>query len=265
VPGRTYAVTATIGDGTTNQNGTWTVSKPSTPKDGEMFTVVGPKLQATSSSSGADSTGSSNKATGQFNSPPGGSWALLTAVTWDTDLDSFDGGTPFSSGSGAFPSYQWRPTTSTTSAQQVYSLDNAFQPLQRISLSLLVSRLFAEGALGRAGIGLGPTLLWGTGTNGALQQWTANLLLSPGCESTVSKLYIVIGGGVRFVSDLVGDTEGETVAVPRTNGNAPPPSGPTTRLRAAPVFSLGLGFDLSAIGNAVASLVGTNSPPGGGK
>jgi hypothetical protein len=263
VAGRVYTVTASVGNGSSKNDGTWTV----TGAPG-AYEVKGPKLQGTSSSSGSgDTTPNPNKAQAQFNSPPGWGWTLITGIAWDTDLETFNAssnGQVFASSSGAFPSYQWRPTANTGAAQEVYVLDNAFQPLQRIAFPILVAGLFPEVGSGRWGIGAGPTLLWGSGTNGTAQEWLLDGLWSPPWwDSTLDKLYVTAGVGFRFVPALIGDQAGETVSVPRTNGSAPVPAGPTTRTRAAPVFSIGLGFDLALIGKAVSTITGASSSSGG--
>ena len=222
---------------------------------GELYEVNGPRLQVSSATSGATTGSNANQAQAQFRSREGASWAVLASMTYDRDLAP--------GRNGYFPTYQWRPANQGISAGQVvYSLDDAYQPLQNVSSSILVTYLASEAKCGRWGIGAGPTLIWGTGVNGALQQWTASVVYSPPLEFSIDQLYIVVGGGFRIVPDLVGDAAGETIAVPRTSGSAPAPSAPTTRSTVDGVFTIGIGFNLAVIGQAVSSVTGIGSSSG---
>jgi hypothetical protein len=249
---RSYTVSACMGDCSAKRasDATWTVSDPLPGTPNVLYTVTGPKLLAPPAPSAEPSP---NKPQGKFNSPPGWDWMLLTNITWDFDLGSLKNG-------GLFPAYQWRPTQSIGASQEVYELDSVPQPLQQASLSFALGFLFPEGNCGRAGFGAGPSLLWGTGTNGALQQWTIDFVWSPPSTAFWDKLYFVVGGGVRLASQLVGDQQGETVALGRT---AAAPAAPITSPQPTPVLSIGIGLDLSAIGSAVAAVTGTKTSGAG--
>jgi hypothetical protein len=259
---RTYTVTACDGDCTPSRsspNGVWTVSRTASGSPQDLFQVTGPKLEASPSGQAANAANSPNSQQASFNSPPGWDWALLTNFTFDTNVDSLR------KNGGNFPSYQWRPTTSVGSTQEIYQLDDAYQPLQRSAVSLWLGVLSPDVDAGRFGLGGGPSLLLGTGTAGALQQWTAAVVWSPPVAAFWDEIYFVLGGGFRWVPDLVGDTQGETVAVSRTNGSAAAPAGPATRLRATGVVSLGFGIDLAIIGRAAASLAGGKTTSSAGQ
>ncbi len=254
VRNRVYTVTAILGDGKPPPpaNANWTVSTPTTDERsaGAIYHVAGPRLVAT------DSTQNPNKVQTQFVSRPGWDWGLLTAITFDSDLAQVGS----KNGYGSFPTYQWRPTSSVNATEQLYELDNAYQPLQRMSVSVAIAALFPEVRSGRWGFAAGPSLLFGTGTSGALQQWMFAALWSPPIPKLTNSLYIVVApAGFRFVNELVGDYATETVAVPRTNGNAPAPTGPTTHSVAEYTMSIGVGLDLAVIGRSVAALTGGGS------
>ena len=202
---------------------------------------------------------SPRKVQASFNSSPGYDWVLLTSITGDVNLGNLG-----QANGGAFPSYQWRPTQAVGPTQEVYELDGVPQPLQNVSISLAVGFLVPEQRWGRWGFDVGPSLLWASGTNGTLQQWSTQFIWSPPCNGLWDKLYIVTGPGFRFINEPVGDQPGETVAVPRTNGSAPVPSGPITTQAITPVYSLGIGLDLSLISSAASSLLGTKTPAASG-
>lgn len=196
-------------------------------------------------------TGSAKNIVAQraIKTPAGWGLTLLGSLTWDTKLP----------GSSQFAEYRWQPTSS-AGAQQVFRLEEVAVPLQSVSTSLLLTVLLPEFTGGRIGIGVGPSILFGSGT-GALKQWTANLVWSPFfLRALTDKLLITTGFGVRLVDEPLIRSVGDTIALDRANQQAPSPPAVETRMATVGVYSLGIALDLSVFGEAATTLFGTKAP-----
>jgi hypothetical protein len=191
----------------------------------------------------------SNFGTVTARTPPGWGLTLLGALTysWNTNASQYP---------TVFPQYQWRPTAPGANGEQTFSLDTIPQPGASIGGSLLLALLSAECSSGRWGVGVGPTIIDGTGS--ALQEWTADLIYRP--PSWLSdNLYLVLGGGFRLVTVPLAYRAGQTVTLPFGTGNTPPAAPQlATRTDYAPTVTFGLGVDLTVLGSAANSIFGSN-------
>lgn len=178
---------------------------------------------------GADST---VLAQGKIQSKPGWGWSVVGTINYD--------GQPFR----PVREYQWVPSTPLPMQPQVYRLSRVAAPLESFSSSLLLGGRSPEGTWF---IGGGPTILFGSGS-GRLAQWTLDVLWSP-----AKKLYIGGGVGFRLVNVPIAGTEGMEVFATTT------PALPT-RTSAEAVLTIGVGFDLSIVGDAATTLFGTKKP-----
>jgi hypothetical protein len=193
-------------------------------------------------------SGSSDFGPVTLTTPPGLGLTLIGAFTygWNT------GG---SQHPPAFPSYQWRPTMPGGTVEQTFSLDEVPQPGASIAGSLLLTMLMPECKWGRAGIGLGPSLIDGTGK--ALQQWTANVVLRPKTWFS-DNLYLVLGVGFRLIDMPLAYRPGQTVTLPFATTGAPPNAPAlTTRTDYDGVITFGFGIDLAVLGTAANSIFGS--------
>jgi hypothetical protein len=179
--------------------------------------------------------------------PAGWGFTVLAAVTYDFNLSS-------AARSDAFFDYEWRPIALSPAAE-VFQLQRVTIPLQSFAGSFVFTLMIPESRLGRFGAGFGVTMLFGTGTNGFLTEFTGDVVWSPPFPYLANRVFLVLGFGERLFNDLIIGQVGDTVALARTNGSNPTAPTVSTQTSATPVASLGIGINLSVISDAIASLL----------
>ena len=151
-----------------------------------------------------------------------------------------------------FGDYRWVQTSAAGDTQRVYEVGHHEKPLDNISSSLLLTFLLPEYKRTRFGFGVGPTILYGSGS-GALKQWTVNVVAS---SKQISKhLYFAIGLGGRMTDKLLNPELGERFVIDGTDTTKLP--GLNTAWKVVPVLSLGLALDLAVLGDAAKTVFGT--------
>ncbi|HEX3758517.1 MAG TPA: hypothetical protein VHW23_07405 [Kofleriaceae bacterium] len=199
-------------------------------------------------------TGGSNTvvAKGQLTTPSSGGFTLIGSLSYNLHLHDGWRHRP------GFTQYEWRATTASGSAQQIFELEQTTQPLQSAALALALAYRVADckgdDFLGRLwcdahfAVGFGPSIVYGDGS-GKLGQWTGNLFFGPRGMGK-KKLYFTLGYGFRFFNEPLVAREHDRMQA------ATAPSLPT-RVGLEQVVMFGLAFDLTVIGDAASSVFGT--------